>query len=403
MSEAALSYHEPGIVLVLVQSSFLIILNVAGAAVNHYLYCGLVAQVLLGMAWGAPGAALLSNGFEEVVLQLGYLGLIAMIFEGGLSTSIKAVQQNLTLSVCVALTGILVPIGFSYSLRALGSADNLQAFAAGAALCSTSLGTTFNLLKTTDMTSTRLGVVLTSAAMLDDVVGLIMVQVISNIGSDHNSLEATTILRPVLVSFGFAVALILVCKYVCKPIINRISVSQRVRSLLGNPVIYFLGCAMFLLALIVSANFAGTSILFAAYLAGASISWLEANQIQAENYPGENLNIRQQPSDNPTAALTKGQVDSEVNEPGRLEREYDDVNEVSTQPSADLQQQPARQEPTPPPESAEPETSITPGPPSDSVNKGPFEQGSRRLRMYNDYYAPSVEHLLKPFFFVRVL
>jgi len=34
------------------------------------------------MAWGTPAAALLSNDFQEVVTQLGYLGLIAMIFEG---------------------------------------------------------------------------------------------------------------------------------------------------------------------------------------------------------------------------------------------------------------------------------------------------------------------------------
>ncbi|KEF53526.1 uncharacterized protein A1O9_10501 [Exophiala aquamarina CBS 119918] len=411
MSEAALSYHEPGIILILVQSSFLIVLNVAGATVDYYLYCGLIAQVLLGMGWGAPGAALLSNDFQEVATQLGYLGLIAIIFEGGLSTSVKAVQQNLILSICVALTGILLPVGFSYSLCALASASNLQAFAAGAALCSTSLGTTFNLLKTTDMTSTRLGVVLTSAAMLDDVVGLIMVQVISNLGSGPNSFKAISVVRPVFVSFGFAVVLILICKYACKPIMNHISMPQMARSLLAKPVAYFLGCTVFLLALITSASYAGTSVLFAAYLAGASISWLDANQTRSKNHPGENLNVRQQPPDNPTAAFKKGKLVPDVNKQGRSEREedVDEVKEVSNEqlPSADFQQPPARQEPTPPPEGAEPETTTNPGilPGSvelHSLKRGQVENSSRSLRMYNDYYAPSVERLLKPFFFASI-
>lgn len=51
MSDLALSYHEPDIILILAQSSFLILLNVVGSMIDHYFYCGLVAQVLLGMAW----------------------------------------------------------------------------------------------------------------------------------------------------------------------------------------------------------------------------------------------------------------------------------------------------------------------------------------------------------------
>ena len=47
----------------------------------------------------------------------------------------------------------------------------MQAFAAGASLCSTSLGTTFSVMQASGLSTTRTGVVLTSAAMMDDVVG----------------------------------------------------------------------------------------------------------------------------------------------------------------------------------------------------------------------------------------
>lgn len=56
-------------------------------------------------------------------------------------------------------------------LVVLANATPLQAFAAGAALCSTSLGTTFTVMQTSGLSATRMGVVLTSAAMMDDVVG----------------------------------------------------------------------------------------------------------------------------------------------------------------------------------------------------------------------------------------
>ena len=63
------------------------------------------------------------------------------------------------------------------SLYLLGIADTrpLKAFVAGAALCSTSLGTAFTLLSPRGLVKSRLGIVLSIAAMLDDIVGLVMV------------------------------------------------------------------------------------------------------------------------------------------------------------------------------------------------------------------------------------
>ena len=82
----SLPYHEPGIVTVLVQTSFLLLLNVINAALDRLLYCGLLGQVLVGIAWGAPGAKWLSIQVEEAIVQLGYLGLILLVYEG-VSTS----------------------------------------------------------------------------------------------------------------------------------------------------------------------------------------------------------------------------------------------------------------------------------------------------------------------------
>ena len=79
---SALSYHEPGVVTILTQSSFLLLLNVANYVLNKLIYCGLIGQILVGIGWGLPGANWLSIGTQKAFMQLGYLGLILIVYEG---------------------------------------------------------------------------------------------------------------------------------------------------------------------------------------------------------------------------------------------------------------------------------------------------------------------------------
>jgi Kef-type K+ transport system membrane component KefB len=201
---------------------------------------------------------------------------------GGISTSFPSLKANILLSLFVALTGICVPIGLSFTLQGIAGATPLQAFAAGAALCSTSLGTTFTILRTTGLTDTRLGVVLTSAAMLDDVVGLVMVQIISNLGAAGSGFNSTTVVRPVFVSLGFAV----VCPFACWSLVSPItSVLNKYREknpegwfqrLIVRQQTTFIIHTLILMAMVTGSSYAGTSNLFAAYLSGAMASWWDS-------------------------------------------------------------------------------------------------------------------------------
>jgi hypothetical protein len=79
---------------------------------------------------------------------------VGLTCAGGVSTSFQSLKANLLLSSGIALTGIVVPIGLSYTLQGLLDATPVQAFAAGAALCSTSLGTTFTVLGSSGLSTT---------------------------------------------------------------------------------------------------------------------------------------------------------------------------------------------------------------------------------------------------------
>lgn len=79
---ALLPYHQPAIFTILVQTSFIIVLNVINYVLDHLINCGLLGQILVGVAWGAPGAEWLGKGVQETIVQVGYLGLVLLVYEG---------------------------------------------------------------------------------------------------------------------------------------------------------------------------------------------------------------------------------------------------------------------------------------------------------------------------------
>ena len=118
--------------------------------------------------------------------------------------------------------------------------------------------------------------------MLDDVVGLVMVEVISDIGRSGASISAVTVVRPVLVPIAFALCAVILCRFVVAPI-TVFANSRRAASPPSklNKVLQWHGTPLtihtaLLLALVASSSYAGTSNLFAAYLGGAAIGWWDS-------------------------------------------------------------------------------------------------------------------------------
>ncbi|RSL73794.1 hypothetical protein CEP54_000060 [Fusarium duplospermum] len=355
--QSSLAYHEPSITVISILSGFLLLLNLLNYGLDRIAYCGLIGQVALGIAWGTPGAKWLSSEVEDAVMQLGYLGLILIVYEGGLATSFRSLKANIGLSSGVAVTGILLPIGLSFALKSMFNASPLQAFAAGAALCSTSLGTTFTILGTSGLSTTRLGVVLTSAAMMDDVVGLIMVQVISNLGGD--SFDAVTVVRPVMVSLAFATLMPVLGRFVVMPVTAKLNVfreghpSGKMAQLLRLRQTAFVIHTALLLGLVVGATFAGTSSLLAAYITGATISWWDS---EVAHVPDRVANIS--PGVDTTEERTGGSDNT-----------------------------------------ARGQIAFTP---SDQTDLPLAMEGGSGMEVYDHYYKIAVERVLKPLFFASI-
>lgn len=285
MVNSHLIYHEPGINTVLLQSSFIFALNIVNYVLDHAIHCGLVGQILVGTAWGVPGGDLLKKEVQGVMVELGYLGLILLVYEGiypppqffsktkanlspgGLTTSLPHLLSTLLPSLTIAATGIILPLSLSFLLLPLTSATPLQAFSSGAALSSTSLGTTFTILQSCGVVGTRIGTVLTSAAMVDDVVGLVMIAVVKELGGER--LEAGTVVRPIFASLGLLAGNVGIGWGVSKVGLHRVGLGRWS----GRRDVAVLMQAGALAGFVAVAGYAGASVLFAAFLAGTSISW----------------------------------------------------------------------------------------------------------------------------------
>jgi Kef-type K+ transport system membrane component KefB len=210
-----LPYEEPGITVILSLSSFLLLLNGVRYVLDHLLYCGIIGEILIGVVWGLPvgGTEWLSHGTQEAVQAFGYLGLISLVFEGGLSTDLALLRKSVYMSISIATVGLLMPIALSFVLLVMPFPTTngnvyptpLAAFSAGASLCSTSLGTTFAIISSANLQKSRVGVVLIGAAMMDDVVGLVMVNIVTTLGS--GSTRGWAIARPIVSSCPWPLSL----------------------------------------------------------------------------------------------------------------------------------------------------------------------------------------------------
>ncbi|KAJ7231999.1 Cation/H+ exchanger [Mycena rebaudengoi] len=264
-------YITPELPLLLTVSSFLYLINVAEALFTRYINAGLLGSLCIGILYGSQVADILPAAVQTTFITLGYVGLLLIIFEAGLSTTMSLLFDNLLLSCMVAISGISLPIALSMLLLHFGYGYSpIQSFAAGAALSTTSLGTTLAVLKP-EYRQTRTGTVLMAAALLDDIGGLVMASILSQLSAYEatSSIPWYVVGRPILVSFGFACGVPLLA-FVSRYAMHKCRLDRSLTP--PRPQLFILVAT--LSGFVAGAKYAGTSELFGAYLAGAFMTFV---------------------------------------------------------------------------------------------------------------------------------
>jgi Kef-type K+ transport system membrane component KefB len=164
---------------------------------NPY-YASQVSQVL-----AAPdGNELLKVAYSVDIFSR--FGVIFLLFMVGLESSIEELKHTGKESIIVAVIGVIVPmiLGFAVAHLLLPKSSYVADLFIAATLSATSIGITARVLTEMKKLQTREARTIMGAAMLDDILGLIILAVVSGVVI-NGSIDGMMILRIILFSVLF--------------------------------------------------------------------------------------------------------------------------------------------------------------------------------------------------------
>ena len=171
----------------------------------------LVAGVLLG------GSVLgIVDPNEEVIHLLAEIGVIVLLFEIGLETDLRRLLKVGAASSVVAAVGVAAPFLLGYLVGSYLGLSDLQGVVAGAALTATSVGITARVLADLGRLQEPESQVVLGAAVIDDVIGLIILAVVGQLVAGTEVTAGSVALTTVL-AFGFLGVTLLVGRMVVPP------------------------------------------------------------------------------------------------------------------------------------------------------------------------------------------
>ncbi len=120
---------------------------------------------------------------------LAEIGVIILLFEVGLGSTVREMTKVGFASFLVAMFGVVVPffLGWGVGLWFLPEASTLVHVFIGATLTATSVGITARVLKDIGKLQTKEARIILGAAVIDDILGLIILAVVTGIISAANS------------------------------------------------------------------------------------------------------------------------------------------------------------------------------------------------------------------------
>lgn len=197
----------------------------AGAKLGGYLAIKLGQPVVLGeLLAGVIIGNMTLFGFgglefireTEVFSIFASIGVILLLFEVGLESSLAEMLKVGFVATVVAIIGVILPFFLGYGVSSLfypEKASYIHAFI-GATLCATSVGITARVLKDLGKTQSKESKIILGAAVIDDVLGLIVLAVVSGVIASVSvgsaKVEISSILMITFKAVGFLVGALLI-------------------------------------------------------------------------------------------------------------------------------------------------------------------------------------------------
>lgn len=221
-----------------------------------------VGEILAGFLIGPNLLGLV--GKSDLVTYMSELGVIMIMFIAGLETDLKEIRRSGATSLFVAAMGVLFPLGFGYLLYScfygfspLGSKSFVEGIFIGTIITATSVGITVEVLRELGRLKGKVGTVILSAAIIDDVIGIVLLTFVSSMSD--TTVKPSAVLIKTALFFVFCVGVGYIIYHLFKFMDTKYPHRRRV------PIFSFAFC---LFLSYVAEHFFGIADITGAYVAG---------------------------------------------------------------------------------------------------------------------------------------
>ncbi len=265
------------------QMSLLMFVALAGYLIAYRInQSAVVGIILVGIIVGPSLLGLVT--YTEFVSSLGHLGAVVLLFTIGLHFNIKEIF-NIKYFV-IAFAGIIVPWISGFYLAMIFSFDFGASIFVGTALAATSIAITANVLKEMGKLQTQAAKAIIGAAIIDDVLSLMVLSISGGVVSGELTLPA--IIITILKAIGFLVLGI----FLGNKVLSRIVIRLDNTKFCGKyPEVIFIFAIMVAFLYSLVAELVGLSAIIGSFLAGVALTRVKLRHEKAFREGAEHLQI----------------------------------------------------------------------------------------------------------------
>lgn len=148
----------------------------------------------------------------DVITAIAEVGVIIIMFEAGLETNIKRFEKNIKAYIMIAVMGVIVPFLLGTGISNIFNINLMTSMFMGLVLTATSVSITVETLNEMGKLKTKVGESVLGAALIDDVLGVILLSIALGSVSSSNE-DISSVLLRITAFFGFAFVIGVIFRY----------------------------------------------------------------------------------------------------------------------------------------------------------------------------------------------